>query len=129
IFEIAFDFIDHKLEITTSDGSRREIKLEPRSVADFYRKVMSAMDELKLPVTINTIPNEVTDGIPFERDETHRDYDRERANRFWRVLVQADRVFKEFRSRFCGKCSPVHFFWGSFDHAVTRFSGRPAPTP
>jgi uncharacterized protein DUF5996 len=127
IFEIGFDFIDHKLEITTSEGGRGGVALEPRSVSDFYREVMTAMKKLDLPVTINTTPNEVTDPIPFERDETHRGYDREKANQFWRVLVQADRVFKEFRSRFCGKCSPVHFFWGSFDHAVTRFSGRPAP--
>jgi hypothetical protein len=88
---------------------------------------MNALGALALPVTINTRPNEIQDAIPFERDEKHRSYDREYANRFWRVLVQADRVFKDFRSRFCGKCSPVHFFWGSFDLAVTRFSGRPAP--
>src|SRR5438045_3799604 len=88
---------------------------------------MNALAALALPVTINTTPNEVQDAIPFERDEEHRAYDLEYANRFWRVLLQADRVFKEFRSRFCGKCSPVHFFWGSFDLAVTRFSGRPAP--
>src|SRR5437016_14516077 len=88
---------------------------------------MNALAALALPVTINTMPNEVQDAIPFERDKEHRSYDREYANRFWHVLVQADRVFKDFRSRFCGKCSPVHFFWGSFDLAVTRFSGRPAP--
>jgi hypothetical protein len=88
---------------------------------------MSALAEMKLPVTINVTPNEIENPIPFDQDEEHRSYDPEYANRFWRVLVQSDRVFKEFRSRFCGKCSPVHFFWGSFDLAVTRFSGRPAP--
>ena len=127
IFEIEFDFIDHKLSIATADGARREIPLLPRSVSEFYHALMSILRELDLPVAINTTPNELPDPIPFERDEMHRAYDRDYANRFWRVLVQADRVFKEFRSRFCGKCSPVHFFWGSFDLAVTRFSGRAAP--
>ena len=127
IFEIEFDFIDHKLSIATADGARREIPLLPRTVSEFYHALMSILRELNLPVAINTTPNELPDPIPFERDEIHRAYDRDYANRFWRVLVQADRVFKEFRSRFCGKCSPVHFFWGSFDLAVTRFSGRAAP--
>src|SRR6266853_967138 len=126
-FEISFDFIDHQLRIDASDGRRRAIELRPLPVADFYHAVMKTLAELELPVTINTTPNEIQDAIPFERDETHRSYDRDYANRFWRVLLQADRVFKDFRSRFCGKCSPVHFFWGSFDLAVTRFSGRPAP--
>src|SRR5213592_3978593 len=126
-FEISFDFIDHQLRIDSSDGRRRAIELRPRRVADFYHAVMNTLAELELPVTINTTPNEIQEAIPFERDETHRSYDRDYANRFWRVLLQADRVFKNFRSRFCGKCSPVHFFWGSFDLAVTRFSGRPAP--
>jgi hypothetical protein len=88
---------------------------------------MNALEEMELPVKINVIPNEIQNPIPFDEDEEHRSYDRQYANRFWRVLVQSDRVFKEFRARFCGKCSPVHFFWGSFDLAVTRFSGRPAP--
>jgi hypothetical protein len=126
-FEISFDFIDHELRIVKSDGAARVLNLRPQSVAKFYDEVMNALAALALPVTINTTPNEIQDAIPFERDEEHRSYDREYANRFWRVLVQADRVFKDFRSRFCGKCSPVHFFWGSFDLAVTRFSGRPAP--
>jgi hypothetical protein len=126
-FEITFDFIDHKLRIDTSDGEQRTIDLKPRSVANFYQAVMKTLDELRLPVTINKVPNEIQDPIPFDEDQEHRSYDREYANRFWRVLVQSDRVFKEFRSRFCGKCSPVHFFWGSFDLAVTRFSGRTAP--
>ena len=126
-FEIAFDFIDHQLRIEKSDGAHRTIELKPRSVAEFYRMVMEALGDLDLSVGINTMPNEIENPIPFDRDEEHRSYDREYANRFWRVLVQTDRIFKEFRSRFCGKCSPVHFFWGSFDLAVTRFSGRPAP--
>jgi hypothetical protein len=103
------------------------LKLRPQPVAKFYREVMNALAEMELPVTINIVPNEIENPIPFDQDEGHRSYDREYANRFWRVLVQSDRVFKEFRSRFCGKCSPVHFFWGSFDLAVTRFSGRAAP--
>jgi len=126
-FEIMFDFIDHELRIDKSDGARRSIELRPRSVADFYQAVMSALAEIELPVSINTMPNEIPNPIAFDRDEEHRSYDREYANRFWRILVQSDRVCKEFRARFCGKCSPVHFFWGSFDLAVTRFSGRPAP--
>jgi Family of unknown function (DUF5996) len=126
-FEISFDFIEHRLLIDKSDGARRILELKPQSVAEFYRSLMKALQDLDLAVTINTTPNEIQDAIPFEQDEQHRSYDREYANRFWRVLVQSDRVFKEFRSRFCGKCSPVHFFWGSFDLAVTRFSGRPAP--
>ena len=126
-FEIRFDFIDHELRILKSDGAARVLKLRPQSVAKFYREVMNALAEMELPVTINMTPNEIENPIPFDQDEEHRSYDREYANRFWRVLVQSDRVFKEFRSRFCGKCSPVHFFWGSFDLAVTRFSGRPAP--
>jgi Family of unknown function (DUF5996) len=126
-FEITFDFIDHQLRIDTNDGEQRRIELKPRTVADFYQAVMKTLDELHLPVTINTLPNEIQDPIPFDEDNEHGSYDREYANRFWRVLVQSDRVLKEFRSRFCGKCSPVHFFWGSFDLAVTRFSGRSAP--
>ncbi len=126
-FEIQFDFIDHQLLIDKSDGARRRLELKPQSVAEFYRMVMKTLDDLGLAVTINTTPNEIENPIAFGQDEQHRSYEREYANRFWRVLVQSDRVFKEFRSRFCGKCSPVHFFWGSFDLAVTRFSGRPAP--
>jgi len=126
-FEIQFDFIDHQLLIDKSDGARRTIPLKPQSVAEFYRAVMKALGDLELPVRINITPNEIENPIPFDQDEEHRSYDGEYANRFWRVLVQSDRVFKEFRSRFCGKCSPVHFFWGSFDLAVTRFSGRLAP--
>ena len=126
-FEIRFDFIDHQLHILKSDGAQNLIELKPRSVADFYKAVMAALEELKLPLKIDILPNEIPDPIPFDRDDKHCSYDREYANRFWCVLARADRVFKNFRSRFCGKCSPVHFFWGSFDLAVTRFSGRTAP--
>jgi hypothetical protein len=127
IFEIRFDFIDHELRILKNDGATRVIKLEPQSVTKFYHAVMTALNELKLPVKIDMLPNEIENPIRFDEDEVHRSYDPEYANRFWRALAQSDRVFKAFRSRFCGKCSPVHFFWGSFDLAVTRFSGRPAP--
>jgi len=126
-FEIQFDFIDHQLLVDKSDGARRKLELKPQSVAEFYRTLMRTLEDLDLPVTINTMPNEIENPVPLDQDEEHHSYDPEYANRFWRVLVQSDRVFKEFRSRFCGKCSPVHFFWGSFDLAVTRFSGRPAP--
>jgi len=126
-FEIRFDFISHELRILKSNGEVRVLPLKAQSVANFYRTVMQAMEELELPVKIDLLPNEITDPIPFDRDETHRTYDPAAANRFWQVLLQSDRVLKKFRSRFCGKCSPVHFFWGSFDLAVTRFSGRAAP--
>ena len=126
-FQIDFDFIDHRLVIATSAGAVRTVALRPRSVADFYREVTGHLGELGLAVKIHTTPNEVADAIPFERDEVHAAYDAASANRFWRALVQADRVLKAFRARFIGKCSPVHFFWGSFDLAVTRFSGRRAP--
>ena len=126
-FQIDFDFVDHRLVIQTSDGAVRMIALRPTSVAHFYGEVMTALRELDLKVSIRTKPNEVVEPIPFEQDHVHASYDANYANRFWRILVQSDRVLKEFRSRFIGKCSPVHFFWGSFDLAVTRFSGRPAP--
>ncbi len=127
VFEIGFDFIDHQLVIETIDGSRRALPLTPRTVADFYRDVMENLRALKLDVRIYTTPSELPDAIPFDRDGIHSHYDAEYANRFWRALIQIDRVFKQFRARFIGKCSPVHFFWGSFDLAVTRFSGREAP--
>ncbi len=126
-FEIDFDFIDHRLVIETSAGDVRHIELRPRTVADFYGEVMSTLRDLGLDIRIHTLPNEVADPVPFEKDLQHAFYDPDYANRFWRILVQTDRVFKEFRARFIGKCSPVHFFWGSFDMAVTRFSGRTAP--
>jgi hypothetical protein len=126
-FEIDFDFIDHQLVIKCSDGTTRNIALEPRSVAEFYRLVMEALRSLGIEISIYTMPVEIADPIRFTEDEVHASYDAEYANRFWRVLLQTDEVFKEFRSRFIGKVSPVHFFWGSFDLAVTRFSGRRAP--
>jgi len=126
-FEIEFDFLDHQLRIRTIEGTIETLRLEDRTVADFYREVLDMMKKLGLEVTIRTTPNEIPDAIPFDSDTRHTTYDPEDAGRFWRALVQADRVFKTFRSRFLGKCSPVHFFWGSFDLAVTRFSGRPAP--
>jgi hypothetical protein len=127
IFEIEFDFIDHLLLIKCSDGAATTLPLRPQSVADFYAEVMAALRGLKIDIKIWTTPVEVPDPIPFEEDTTHASYDAEYANRFWRALVAMDDVLKEFRARFIGKVSPVHFFWGSFDLAVTRFSGRPAP--
>ncbi len=126
-FEIDFDFIDHQLLIQTSDGVSTSLALSPRSVADFYRELMDTLKSLAIEVKIHAKPDEVAEPIPFAEDHTHASYDAEYANRFWRILAQTDRVFKQFRSRFIGKCSPVHFFWGSFDLAVTRFSGRRAP--
>jgi hypothetical protein len=125
--EIAFDFVTHQLRIDCSNGAGERMALKPRSVADFYRKLMSALERLHVGVSIWTTPCEVEAPIPFEADETHAAYDPAAAHRFWRALVQADRVMKDFRGGFIGKASPVHFFWGSFDLAVTRFSGRPAP--
>lgn len=127
MFEIDFDFIDHQLVVRSSDGARRTLALVPRAVADFYGELMSILTELGLPVHIHTKPNEVERAIPFPSDREHRAYDADYINRFWRILVQTDRVMQPFRARFLGKCSPIHFFWGSFDLAVTRFSGRTAP--
>lgn len=126
-FTIAFDFIEHQLVIDTSDGERRTLPLEPCSVAEFHRAVMATLRAMKLPVTIWTMPVEIAAPIRFEDDTIHQSYDPEYANRFWRILVQVERVFTACRCEFIGKCSPVQFFWGSFDLAVTRFSGRPAP--
>lgn len=126
-FEIDFDFIEHRLRLQTSDGRKAGFELEPQSVAAFYRRFTEQLRALDISVSIHPRPSEVADPIPFEQDETHRAYDADHAQRFWRVLVQADRVFKVFRSRFIGKCSPVHLFWGAPDLAVTRFSGRRAP--
>lgn len=127
VFEIEFDFLEHRLLIKTCDPATKIIPLGPRSVADFYQELMSALRELKIDVKIWHMPVEIPDPIAFDQDRIHAAYDKEYARRFWRVLVSADDVFKVFRSRFIGKSSPVHFFWGSFDLAVTRFSGRPAP--
>jgi hypothetical protein len=126
-FQIDLDFVRHAVVMRSSDGGTAGFALAPQSVATFYARLMEAMDSLDIHVTIRPRPNEIADPVPFEQDEVHRAYDREYAARFWRVLVQADRVFKSFRARFIGKCSPVHFFWGAPDLAVTRFSGRTAP--
>jgi hypothetical protein len=125
--EIQFDFLDHALVLATSAGGMRRVALEPRSVASFYHETMAALHALGLEVRIHTRPVELAEVIPFERDEVHGAYDGGAAQRFWRVLVQADRVLHRFRGGFLGKCSPVHFWWGSFDLSCTRFSGRPAP--
>ena len=126
-FEILFDFIEHLLLIQKSDGTARRLALAPRSVADFYAEVMALLRAMGIEVKIWPVPVELDDPIPFEQDRIHAAYDAEYANRFWRILVSVDAIFKEFRGEFIGKCSPVHFFWGSFDLAVTRFSGRRAP--
>ena len=126
-FEIDFDFIDHQLIVRVSDGRVARLALEPQTTAAFYGRLMDEMRKLGLHVNIHGKPNEVPEPIRFDQDQVHCSYDADYANRFWRILVQADRVFKEFRSRFIGKCSPVHFFWGGPDLAVTRFSGRRAP--
>jgi hypothetical protein len=126
-FSIDFDFLSHELQIRVSDGSQGTLSLGARSVARFYAELMQALDDLSLPVRIHTLPNEIPDAVPFDQDQTHASYDRDAVQRFWRALVQIERVFQRFRAGFAGKCSPVHFFWGSFDLAVTRFSGRPAP--
>ena len=126
-FTIEFDFVAHQLIVQTSDGEQRTLGLTPRCVADFYADVVAMLDELDLPVRIWTMPVEIPDPIRFTEDRRHCSYDPEFVHRFWRILVQVDRVFRACRAAFIGKCSPVHFFWGSFDLAVTRFSGRPAP--
>jgi hypothetical protein len=128
LFQITFDFISHLLLIETTDGSTKTIVLRSRSVAEFYQEMMAALKSLGMPVTIWTTPVEVSDRTPFEKDQKHSTYDPEYAQRVWRILAQAGRVLTEFRSRFIGKVSPVHFFWGAFDLAVTRFSGRTAPS-
>lgn len=126
-FEVDFDFVEHRLEIRTSEGALETLLLAPRSVATFHREFMDALNRMGVPVEIRPEPVEVVEAIPFDEDEEHDAYDPEAASRFWRALLQADRVLKRFRETFVGKTSPVHFFWGSFDLAVTRFSGRPAP--
>jgi hypothetical protein len=126
-FQIDFDFIDHRLKIQTSGGDVATMALEPRSVADFHGELMSRLRDLGYETPIWTMPVEIPDAIPFDRDTQHAAYDAEYVNHFWRILQQVDRLLKLFRSRFIGKVSPVHFFWGSFDMAVTRFSGCSAP--
>ena len=127
VFQVDFDFIDHKLMIRSSDGGVGAVALQPQSVASFYRRLWDELGKLDLHVSINPMPNEVQDPIRFDLDERHRSYDADYANRFWRALLQSHLVFGRFRARFVGKCSPIHFFWGAPDLAVTRFSGRAAP--
>jgi hypothetical protein len=126
-FEIVFDFLEHKLTVELSDGNSRALPLRPQSVAGFYQQFMATLASLGINVKIWTMPCEIPNPIRFETDRVHAAYDADAAQRFWRILLWVDNVFAEFRSRFLGKVSPVHFFWGSFDLAVTRFSGRPAP--
>jgi len=126
-FEIVFDFIAHRLVIEASDGQTEHFPLAPMTVADFYAEVTGRLRALGIDLHIWTMPQEIPDAIPFDQDRTHRSYDAAKVHDFWKALVQADRVFHKFRSDFLGKVSPVHFFWGSFDLCVTRFSGRTAP--
>ncbi len=126
-FRIDFDFLRQRVAVRTSDDGVEELALVPQTVATFYGNLMGALTKLGVPVRICAVPNEIPDAIPFARDEMHRAYDGQFAQRYWRILAQTERVFTEFRARFIGKCSPVHFFWGAPDLAVTRFSGRAAP--
>jgi hypothetical protein len=125
--QIEFDFLDHALAIRSADGRSRTIALKPMPVAEFYAAAIAALAELDVRVRIDDMPSEIADAIPFPQDRTHAAYDPEYAQRFWRVLLRTHEVFSHFRTGFLGKASPVHFFWGSFDLAVTRFSGRRAP--
>jgi hypothetical protein len=127
VFDMEFDFVEHKLVIRTNDPATKTIALAPRSVADFYKECMSVLRTLGINAEIWKMPVEVPDPIFFDQDTVHASYDPEYARRLWRILISTDEVFKVFRSRFIGKSSPVHFFWGAFDLAVTRFSGRRAP--
>jgi hypothetical protein len=127
VFEIEFNFIDHRLDVAKCGGETKSMRLAPRSVADFYAEFMALLESLGIEVKIWTLPSEVPNPIRFEQDRVHASYDAHYAHSFWRILVTVDSIFKEFRSRFIGKVSPVHFFWGAFDLAVTRFSGRRAP--
>ena len=126
-FDIAFDFVDHALRIRTCNGQSASLPLRPMTVADFYAGYTAALAELGIEVHIDGTPNEIPDAVPFDRDTWHASYDPDYVNRFWRVLLRSHEVFSHFRTGFLGKASPVHFFWGSFDLAVTRFSGRRAP--
>jgi len=127
VFEIEFDFIEHRLLVRTSQGEERSLPLEPQSVAAFHEQVMTLLQGLGITVHIHEMPSELADAIPFSQDHIHRSYDADAVHAFWRALLRIDRLLKRFRSGFLGKVSPVHFFWGSFDLAVTRFSGRTAP--
>ncbi|HET8747779.1 MAG TPA: DUF5996 family protein [Ramlibacter sp.] len=126
-WQAEFDFIDHALKIAASDGGTAAVPLQPQSVASFHERVREALHSLDIPCEIRTQPSEIADAVPFEQDTQARPYDADAAQRWWRILLQADRVLRIFRARFRGKCSPVHFFWGAMDLAVTRFSGRAAP--
>jgi hypothetical protein len=126
-FQIDLDLLEHRLDVLVTDGSRRAVRLAPMPVADFYRQLMAALDELGLTTPIWTMPVEIPEAIAFEADHDHTAYEPAHATAFWRALVQMDRVFEQFRARYLGKVSPVHLFWGALDLAVTRFSGRPAP--
>jgi len=126
--EVVFDFLDHRLEMRLTDGRERRLSLAPRTVADFYAEYLAKLAELEVEVQLNPTPAEIADAIPFPHDRAHASYDAEAVQRFYGSLVSAHRVLTRFRADFRGKCSPVHFFWGAFDLAVTRFSGRPAPT-
>jgi hypothetical protein len=127
VFQVDFDFLDHRLDIRVIDGSSRFLLLLPRSVADFYHEFMAALAELGIEVKIRTLPAEVENPIPFDQDQVHASYDPEYVTRFWRILVQIDRLMQQYRTTFVGKSSPVQFWWGSFDLAEARFTGRPAP--
>ncbi len=127
IFELEFNFHHHVLNIITSTGIRQEVKLYPRTVADFYSELFQKLKEAGIEIDIHPAPNEMDPAIPFEKDEVHKSYDTEHVHNFWQALVQIHNVLTRFRAGFRGKSSPVHFFWGAFDLAVTRFSGRPAP--
>ncbi|MEP6684293.1 MAG: DUF5996 family protein [Parafilimonas sp.] len=127
IFEIGFNFQQHILLITTSNGNEEEMELYPRSVADFYKELFNKLKKAGIDINIYPVPNEIENAIPFEKDEMHKTYNKEQVQNYWKALVQVHNVFIKFRAGFSGKCSPVHFFWGAFDLAVTRFSGRQAP--
>jgi hypothetical protein len=129
VFDVIFDFTRHRLDIEASDGRVERVELKPMAVADFYAEFMQALRRLGIDVAIRTMPCEIENAVPFDQDRSHAQYDAASVQKFWLALVQAHRVMAEFRSRFIGKASPVHFFWGSFDLAVTRFSGRIAPPP
>src|SRR5258706_1003728 len=124
VFEMEFNFIRHLLTITTSTGIKEEIKLYPRTVADFYREVFAKLKQAGIKVKIYPVPNEMETAIPFEKDEIHKTYNGEQIQKYWEALILVNKIFTKFRSGFKGKCSPVHLFWGGFDLAVTRFSGR-----
>jgi hypothetical protein len=126
-FQVDFDFIEHQLIIRTNDGDNRNILLHTRTVADFYEEVFSTLKDLDIEIAISKKPNEVAHPIYFDQDTEHYSYNPDYVNRFWCILLQTDRIFKKFRTQFIGKCSPAHFFWGAFDFAITRFSGRTAP--